>query len=103
MFDRGFIVGSGSDIISLRLDKSDGMYSSGQIMTITGSDAVVGKTVTITITDSLGTEIDTLLIFSKTDGEFYTIWVIPNGLQLGMYEISVSDTISESLIEFSIN
>ena len=103
VFDRGFIVGSGSDIISLRLDKSDGMYSSGQIMTITGSDAVVGKTVTITITDSLGTEIDTLLIYPKADGEFYTIWVIPNGLQLGMYEISVSDTISESLIEFSIN
>ena len=51
----------------------------------------------------LGKSIDELIIVSNSSGEFYTIWMIPNDLESGTYEIIATDTDSTSSSSLIIN
>ena len=72
-------------------------------MTITGKNAIQGSRVNITILNS-----DSDIVFegstrATANGEFYTLWVIPNELDLGDYSLMVDDGISNNSISFILN
>ena len=101
--ERNFIVEAGEGGISVRLDSEENTYNLGDVMTINGKDAILGTTVTITILDSGGTEIDQLRIQPKTTGEFYTIWVIPRDIVEGIYQMNVTDETNSTSLSFIID
>ena len=78
-------------------------HNAGDILEITGKHARVGTSVFISILNSGGTSIDELTLVSNSDGEFYTIWMIPNDLESGTYEIIATDPDSTSSSSLIIN
>ena len=90
--------------ISVMLDKADLAYKLGDMVTITGKNALLGSSVQIFITDSAGFQVTpTLLISITATGEYYTLWQIPSELEPGTYEILVDDGFTDNSISFTIN
>ena len=94
-----FEVKSDENEFEIILEKTT--FSASEIMNIKGSGAS-GSTVTLTIFNSNGEEIDKLSFASKDDGDYGTIWQIPSDVPSGSYEILVDDGLRNSTIEFTI-
>lgn len=82
------------------VDHQNVTYSLGETITITGKNAIQGSRVNITILNS-----DSDIIFegntrATATGEFYTLWFIPNELDLGDYSLMVDDGITNNSISF---
>ena len=101
--ERYFTVETSSDTIQINLDKDDGNYITSNIMAISGKNAVVGTTVDITINDSFGTIVSELRLSITATGEYYTLWQIPKDLEVGKYDILVTDGYSDASISFTVN
>jgi len=89
--------------ITVSLDKSNRMYNTGEIIKINGKDALLGSSVDISITNSNEIEIEKLNIFPKSDGSFYTIWIIPSSLEAGNYKITVTNSDESDSVTFNVN
>lgn len=89
--------------ITVSLDKSNRMYNTGEIIKINGKDALLGSSVDISITNSNEIEIEKLNIFPKSDGSFYTIWIIPSSLEAGNYKITVTNNDESDSVTFNVN
>jgi len=100
--EKTFTVANDSDLILINLDRDDGEYNTDDMMSISGKNAVSGTTVIISINDPFGTQITELRISVKDNGDYYTLWRIPQDLETGIYEILVSDGHSDSSISFTI-
>jgi hypothetical protein len=92
-----------SDGIEVSLAEPNKMYNTGEIIKINGKDAVLGSSVDISITNSNEIEIEKLNIFPKSDGSFYTIWIIPNSLEVGIYKITVTNGDDSDSVTFNVN
>ena len=101
--ERYFTVETSSDTIQINLDKDDGNYITSNIMAISGKNAVVGTTVDMTINDSFGTIVSELRLSITATGEYYTLWQIPKDLEVGKYDILVTDGYSDASISFTVN
>tara|TARA_B100000029_G_scaffold403663_1_gene403497 strand:- start:179 stop:2299 length:2121 start_codon:yes stop_codon:yes gene_type:complete len=99
--DAIFTVVGEQEKMSVNLDKEG--YQIGEIMNINGSGARMSATITIKIFDSEGGEVSELNITAKSNGEFLTMWKIPEELELGDYEVIVDDGVNNSIIKFTIN
>ena len=97
-----FSIQTESQGITVSIQDEKESYSAGEILKISGKDASLGAAVNIIISDSEGTVYDNLLIYGKANGEFYTIWVIPSSFEAGIYEISVSDSVSAHTTSFTV-
>ena len=89
--------------ITVSLDKSNRMYNTGEIIKINGKDAWYGSSIDISITNSNEIEISKLNIFPKSDGSFYTIWIIPSSLEAGNYKITVTNSDESDSVTFNVN
>ena len=92
-----------ADGITISLDEPNKMYNTGEIIKIHGKDAMLGSSVDISITNSDDIEIEKLNIFPKSDGSFYTIWIIPNGLEAGNYKITATNGGDSDSTTFNLN
>jgi hypothetical protein len=98
-----FNVAEEADGILLINPNSTLTYNTGDILQINGKHARIGATIYISITNSSEAIFADLMIVSKSNGEFYTIWQIPNDLESGTYEIIATDTDSTSSSSLIIN
>jgi len=96
-----FTVSSENQELFIQTDRSN--YSLNEIINISGAGARLSATVTITIFDFEGIKIDELNITAKNNGEYLTMWKIPQELELGEYEINADDGASNASIKFILN
>ena len=89
--------------IKVSLAEPNRMYNTGEIIKINGKDALLGSSVDISITNSNEVEIEKLNIFPKSDGSFYTIWIIPSSLEAGNYKITVTNSDESDSVTFNVN
>ena len=89
--------------IKVSLAEPNRMYNTGEIIKINGKDALLGSSVDISITNSNEVEIEKLNIFPKSDGSFYTIWIIPSSLEAGNYKITVTNNDESDSVTFNVN
>jgi len=75
--------------MSVSTDKSS--YNYGDMVTIRGQGAQ-SYSISIQIISPAGEEITKVSTFKSRAGEFSTIWIIPNGLEDGIYTITASDS-----------
>ena len=102
--EKSFSVVELTDMIQVNLDKDDRIYRDGDLMAISGKNAIVGSSITITITDLNGTEVTPGLFISVTStGEFYTIWQVPKNIEPGIYDVYVNDGTNDTSISFTVN
>ena len=102
--EKSFSVVELTDMIQVNLDKDDRIYRDGDLMAISGKNAIVGSSITITITDLNGTEVTPGLFISVTStGEFYTIWQVPKNIEPGIYDVYVNDGTNDASISFTVN
>ena len=92
-----------ADGIKVLVDKSNKMYNTGEIIKINGKVLLFGSSIDISITNSDEIEIEGLNIFPKSDGSFYTIWIIPNSLEEGNYKITITSGDDTDSVTFNVN
>ena len=95
------VIGDADEGIALVVDKPGG-YTKGEIVTISGSGASVGQQVLLTITDPDGTEVEELSFFVTGEGEFSTIWVVPDDPVPGTWKVKASDPFDDEEITFEV-
>ena len=102
--EKSFSVVELTDMIQVNLDKDDRIYRNGDMMAISGKNAIVGSSITIIITDLNGTKVTPDLFISVTStGEFYTIWQVPKNIEPGIYDVYVNDDTNDASISFTVN
>jgi len=84
------------------LDKTPAIYNRGEFLTINGFDAVLSRSISISILSQDETEIVSLTTFSTNEGVFTTIWIIPKDIETGEYTINVDDTLHTVQTTFQI-
>ena len=89
--------------IQIVIDEPGRIFSSGDVLKISGKNATPGTGIFLTITNADGIEVEKLNIFPKNDETFYTIWIIPNDLESGNYTITADDGSTTDSTPFSIN
>ena len=91
----------GADVgLTIELDKSE--YRTNNLANISGEGARASATVTLKIFDIEGIKVTELNINAKANGEWITVWQIPNDLEIGTYEILVDDGASNTNIQFTL-
>ena len=101
--EQQFTVTEESDGIMLITPNSEQAYNPGDVLQITGKDSRIGASVFINIINSGGITLEQLVLVAKSNGDFYTIWQIPNDFESGTYEITASDSDSTSSRSLIIN
>ena len=102
--EKSFSVVELTDMIQVNLDKDDRIYRNGDMMAISGKNAIVGSSITVTITDLNGIKVTPDLFISVTStGEFYTIWQVPKNIEPGIYDVYVNDGTNDASISFTVN
>jgi len=102
--EKSFSVVELTDMIQVNLDKDDRIYRNGDMMAISGKNAIVGSSITVTITDLNGIKVTPDLFISVTStGEFYTIWQVPKNIESGIYDVYVNDGTNDASISFTVN
>jgi len=102
--EKSFSVVELTDMIQVNLDKDDRIYRNGDMMAISGKNAIVGSSITVTITDLNGIKVTPDLFISVTStGEFYTIWQVPKNIEPGIYDVYVNDDTNDASISFTVN
>ena len=76
-------------------------YNFGDILTINGQGAE-SYSISIIILSPSGEEITEISTFKTSAGEFSTIWIIPSGIEKGMYTIEARDSTQTAQTTFSL-
>ena len=76
-------------------------YNYGEIVTIRGQGAQ-SYSISIQITSSVGEEITEISTFKTSAGDFSTAWIVPTGLEHGIYTITASDASQTTQITITI-
>jgi len=76
-------------------------YNFGDILTISGQGAE-SYSISIIILSPSGEEITEISTFKTGAGEFSTIWIIPSGIEKGMYTIEASDSTQTAQTTFTL-
>ncbi|HET7336505.1 MAG TPA: hypothetical protein VFJ23_01265 [Candidatus Nitrosotalea sp.] len=95
------IVKSSKQAITVQLDRSSGVYTRGDIVAISGSDAGVTASVKITI-NSNSTVIDTLPTSATNRGDYVTDWQVPRNVNPGTYTVEASSITGKAVISITI-
>jgi hypothetical protein len=89
------------DSVDITVSTDKPTYKDGDLLTIRGTGAH-SYTVVAEIVAPNGETIQELKFIAKTDGDFYTSWIIPRGIEDGTYTIQVSDVIKNAQTTFMI-
>ena len=95
------IVKSSKQAITVQLDRPSGIYTRGDIVAISGSDAGVTASVKITI-NSNSTIIDTLPTSATNRGDYVTDWQVPRNVNPGVYTVEASSITGKAVISITI-
>jgi hypothetical protein len=95
------VVKSSKQGVTVHLDRASGIYSRGDMITISGTDAGVTTSVSVKI-GSNSTNIDTLPTSSTNRGDYTTIWQVPRNVNPGEYTITVSSVTGKATIGIKI-
>ena len=76
-------------------------YNFGDFLTINGQGAE-SYSISIIILSPSGEEITEISTFKTSAGEFSTIWIIPSGIEKGMYTIEARDSTQTAQTTFSL-
>ena len=76
-------------------------YNFGDFLTINGQGAE-SYSISIIILSPSGGEITEISTFKTSAGEFSTIWIIPTGIEKGMYTIKARDSTQTAQTTFSL-
>jgi len=83
------IVKSTNQAVTAQIDRDSGIYTRGDIIKISGSDA--GNTASVKITiGTNNTIVDTITTTSTNRGDFSTDWQVPHNINPGVYTITIS-------------
>ncbi|MCZ6583293.1 MAG: hypothetical protein O6746_00090, partial [Thaumarchaeota archaeon] len=77
-------------------------YKNGEMIKISGEEAVRTQKIIVNIISNRGQEVAELTIRSTSAGVFSTIWIIPNGLDSGTYTIKVNDSFNTATTSFRL-
>ena len=91
------IVKSNTQGIIVKLDRASGIYTRGDVVTISGTDAGVTASVKITIGNN-GTLVDSLTTSATNRGEYSTAWQVPRNINPGTYAIEASSVTGKATI-----
>lgn len=95
------IVKSSKQAITVQLDRSSGVYTRGDIVAISGSDAGVTASVKITI-NSNSTVVDTLPTSATNRGDYVTDWQVPRNVNPGIYTVQASSITGKAVISIIV-
>src|SRR5574337_906686 len=95
------IVKSSKQAITVQLDRPSGVYTRGDIVAISGSDAGVTASVKITI-NSNSTVVDTLPTSATNRGDYVTDWQVPRNVNPGVYTVEASSVTGKAVISITI-
>lgn len=95
------IVKSSKQGVTVHLDRTSGIYTRGDMVTISGTDAGITTPVSITIGTN-STNIDTLPTSSTNRGDYTTIWQIPRNVNPGQYTITVTSVTGKATIGIKV-
>ena len=98
--DTKFTVMGEGDSIVLSSDKSS--YGEKDLINFTGTGARMSATVSIMIYDSEEGVVDELNITAKSNGEYSTIWKVPDNLAAGEYSVVANDGAATASIKIII-
>jgi hypothetical protein len=95
------VVKSSTQGITVHLDRLSGIYSRGDLITISGTDAGITTPVTVTI-GSNSTNVDSLPTSSTNRGDYTTIWQVPRNVNPGQYTITATSITGKATIGVTI-
>ena len=95
------IVKSTKQGITVNLDRLSGIYTRGEIVDISGTDAGITASVKIKIGTN-STTVDTLSTSATNRGEYNTAWQVPRSVNPGVYTIEASSITGKALISITI-
>ena len=87
----------------ITIELVDTEFNSGQTLTIKGIAKSDDSRIDIEIANENNEVIATLETPITADGTFSVPWVIPNGLEIGTYTITVSDAENSDVVTIFIN
>jgi len=96
------IVKSTTQGISIHLDKDPAIYSRGDNIVISGTDAGISTDLNVKVLGSNNTQIVSLQISSTNRGEYSTVWKIPLVTSPGSYTILASSITGKASIGITI-
>ena len=94
-------VKSTKQAITIHLDKANAIYTRGDYMTISGTDAGTTASVSIKIGNN-STVVDTLPTTSTNKGDYQTIWQVPRSVNPGTYTAEASSVTGKASISITI-
>ena len=95
------VFGYADDDVDIILSTDKASYKHGDFVTIKGSGAH-SYTIFTTIISPQGEEIADLKFIAASNGDFSTVWIIPNGIEQGTYTIHVEDVIKKAQTTFQL-
>jgi hypothetical protein len=98
---KNIMVKSSTQAITIKVDRASGLYTRGDIIAISGTDAGSDNSLSISIGNSAGA-IDTLETSSTNRGDYTTDWVVPNDIKPGTYTIAISSPNGKSTLSVTI-
>ncbi|MEO9277457.1 MAG: hypothetical protein ABI340_06745 [Nitrososphaera sp.] len=85
-------VKSATQGITVRLDRDSGLYTRGDLVQITGSDAGATSTVIIKILGANSTEITRMQVTTTNRGDYSVEWKIPPTFDIGSFTVQASSS-----------
>ena len=95
------IVKSSKQGITISLDRDSGIYTRGDFIKISGTDAGISAAVQIKIGTN-STTIDTLPTSATNRGDYNTVWQVPRSVNPGKYTLEASSVTGKATISVTI-
>ncbi len=95
------VVKSSKQGITVNLDRLSGIYTRGDRVTISGTDAGITASVSVNI-GSNSTVVDTLPTSSTNRGDYTTVWQVPRSINPGAYTVTASSVTGKATIGITI-
>jgi len=95
------IVKSSKQGITISLDRPSGIYTRGDLIKISGTDAGISASVKIKIGTN-STVADTLPTSATNRGEYNTDWQVPRSINPGKYTVEASSITGKATISLTI-
>ena len=87
--------------ITIHLDRPSSIYTKGEILVISGTDAGNTASVSIKISNN-STMVDTLPTTSTNRGDYNTSWQIPHSINPGTYAVEASSITGKATISLRV-
>lgn len=95
------IVKSNKQGITVHLDRLSGTYTRGDLVTISGTDAGITASVSVSISSN-STLIDSLPTSSTNRGDYTTVWQVPRSINPGTYTVTASSITGKATVGITI-